>query len=221
MRQTPSGGIMGSGVKRVPREHLNQAAYPIFLRWCGVAGVLGGLLFVVWGYIDRRNTPEHLMAVVHILAFIVPALFLVAVVGLSVLWRSRLGVLGWAGLVLTVYGWGMSVVEAVAGFLPVWAFFAQRGWSPYLLDWVVMMLAGLTLMGVATARRKQWGGMGALVLVMAALGWGYYLTDTGAVLEARSVHIGFGLLFSLGWVVLGVGLLAAGTWRAQSPQVLG
>jgi hypothetical protein len=25
------------------------------------------------------------------------------------------------------------------------------------------------------------------------------------------VHIGFGLLFSLGWVVLGVGLLAAGT----------
>jgi hypothetical protein len=25
------------------------------------------------------------------------------------------------------------------------------------------------------------------------------------------VHVGFGLLFSLGWVVLGVGLLAAGT----------
>jgi hypothetical protein len=44
------------------------------------------------------------------------------------------------------------------------------------------------------------------------------LTDSGAVLEARSVHIGFGLLFSLGWVVLGVGL---GTKRAPRPQVGG
>jgi len=47
------------------------------------------------------------------------------------------------------------------------------------------------------------------------------LTDSGAILEARSVHVGFGLLFSVGWVVLGVGLLAAGTKRALRPQADG
>jgi hypothetical protein len=36
-------------VKRVPQKRLNHAAYPIFLRWCGVASVLGGVPFVAWG----------------------------------------------------------------------------------------------------------------------------------------------------------------------------
>jgi hypothetical protein len=69
-------------VKRVPRKRLNHAPYPISLRWCGFAGLLGGVLLVVWGYI-----PENLIAVIHVLALVVPTLFLVAVVGLSVLWR--------------------------------------------------------------------------------------------------------------------------------------
>jgi hypothetical protein len=41
---------------------------------------------------------------------------------------------------------------------------------------------------------------------MGVLGWGYYVTDSDAILEARSIHVGFGLLFSLGWVALGVTL---------------
>jgi uncharacterized membrane protein len=56
------------------------------------------------------------------------------------------------------------------------------------------------------------------VLATGVFGWVYYLTDSGAALEARSVHIGFGLLYSLGWVALGVGLMVAGTRRAQRPQ---
>ena len=48
-----------------------------------------------------------------------------------------------------------------------------------------------------------------MVLATGVFGWVYNLTDSGAILEARSMHIGFGLLFSLGWVVLGVGLAAA------------
>src|SRR5215208_53104 len=78
-------------VKRVPRKRLNHALYPILLRWCGFAGLLGGVLFVVWGYIHRPNISENLKAVIHVFAFVVPTLFLVTVVGLSVLWRSRLG----------------------------------------------------------------------------------------------------------------------------------
>jgi hypothetical protein len=99
---------------------------------------LGGVLFVVWGYIDRPNIPENLKAVIHVLAFVVPTLFLAAVVGLSVLWRSRLGMLGWMGMALAVYAWGWSVVGAIVG----------EEWPDYLPGWLLFMLTGLTLMGL-------------------------------------------------------------------------
>jgi hypothetical protein len=80
------------------------------------------------------------------------------------------------------------------------------------------MLTGLTLIAVATVRSGWSWRTGAVVLATGVFGWVYNLTDSGAVLEARSVHIGFGLLFSLGWVVLGVWLLR----RALSePQTAG
>src|SRR5215216_1577772 len=208
-------------VKRVPRKRLNHAPYPILLRWCGFAGFLGGVLFVVWGYIDRPNIPENLIAVIDVLAFVVPTLFLAAVVGLSVLWRSRLGMLGWMGMALAVYAWGWSVVGAIVGGEAVCTYFAQREWPHYLASWLLFMLTGLTLMGVATVRSGWSRGTGAVVLATGVFGWVYNLTDSGAVLEARSVHVGFGLLFSLGWVVLGVRLLAAGTRRAPRPQADG
>jgi hypothetical protein len=190
-------------------------------RWCGVAGVLGGVLFVAWGYIDRPNTAANIGAVIDVLSFVVPALFLVALVGLSVLWRSRLRVLGWTGMVLAVYGSGWGIVSAVVGGESVWAYFAQRSWPQFLSDWLLFMLTGLTLIGVATVRGKSLRRMGAMALAMGAFGLVYDLTDTGAVLEARSVHVGFGLLFSLGWVALGAGLVAAGTRRAEGSQARG
>jgi hypothetical protein len=172
---------------------------------------LGGVLFVVWGYIDRPNIPETPKAVIHVLAFVVPTLFLAAVVGLSVLWRSRLGMLGWMGMALAVYAWGWSVVSAIVG----------EEWPEYLPGWLLFMLTGLTLMGLAIVRSGWSRGTGAVVLATGVFGWVYNLTDSGAVLEARSVHVGFGLLFSVGWVVLGVGLLAAGTKRSPRPQAGG
>ncbi len=167
---------------------------------------------MVWGYIDRPNIPETLKAVIHVLAFVVPTLFLVAVVGLSVLLRSRLGMLGWMGMALAVYAWGWSVVGEIVG----------EEWPEYLPGWLLFMLTGLTLMGVAIARSGWSRGTGAaVVLATGVFGWIYNLTDSGAVLEARSVHVGFGLLFSLGWVVLGGVLLAAGTKRSPRPQAGG
>jgi FtsH-binding integral membrane protein len=169
------------------------------------------VLFVVWGYIDRPNIPETLKAVIDVLAFVVPTLFLAAVVGLCVLWRSRLGMLGWMGMALAVYAWGWSVVGAIVG----------EEWPDYLPGWLLFLLSGLTLMGVATVRSERSRGAGAVVLATGAFGWVYTLTDSGAVFEARSVHVGFGLLFSVGWVVLGVGLLAASTKRTSRPQAEG
>jgi hypothetical protein len=37
-------------------------------------------------------------------------------------------------------------------------------------------------------------------------------------MEARLVHVGFGLLFSLGWVVLGVKLWVRGMGQAEEPH---
>lgn len=100
------------------------------LRWCGVAGVLGGTLYVAWGYI------ENLEVVMRVLSFIVPALFLTAVVGLSVLWRSQLGVLGWTGMALAVYGSGRGIEAGIMGSEPEWAYFTLRGWPHHLSDWL-------------------------------------------------------------------------------------
>jgi hypothetical protein len=76
--------------------------------------------------------------------------------------------------------------------------------------WLPTLLAGLTLSGIGAVEQRGLRGLGALPLAIGAVGWGYYLTDSGAIFEARSVHIGFALLFGLGWVVLGLRLWAEG-----------
>jgi hypothetical protein len=187
-----------------------------------VAGVLGGVLFVAWGYIDTPDLPENLGVVIRVLSFVVPALFLVAVLGLCILWRSRLGIFGWMGMVLAAYAVVWIVVKGIVGDETAWAYFALGVVPPYnLVEWS-LMYTGLALVGIAMVRNGPSRGMGAWVLATGLSGWVYYLTDSGAVLEARLVHIGFGLLFSLGWVALGVGLFAAGktsrkTKRSQEP----
>jgi hypothetical protein len=187
-----------------------------------VAGVLGGTLFVAWGYIDRPNLPANLVGVVQLLSIVAPVLFLMTVVGLCVLRKGRLGAFGWTGLVLSVYGCAVSVAGTVVGadsaWWSFWAHFAPREWSQALHNWLLLMLTGLTLTGIATSRGKPLEAMGPLALATGAFGLGYYFTDTGAVFEARSVHIGFGLLFSMGLMTLGAGLLMTGTRRSQSPQ---
>jgi hypothetical protein len=81
----------------------------------------------------------------------------------------------------------------------------------YLVDWLLPMLAGLTLVGIATVETRTLRRLGALVLTMGVVGWIYYLTDSGAVLEARLVHVGSGILFGVGWVALGFALWKVGT----------
>ena len=126
-------------------------------------------------------------------------------------------------IALAGYALGWSLVRASIGGEAVWIYFAQRGWPHYVSSWMLFMLFGLTLLGIATARSgpAQYRGLGELVLATGVFGWPYYATDSSAVLEARWVHVGFGLLFSLGWVALGVGLLAIQTSRAKRPQPQG
>lgn len=173
---------------------------------------------MAWGYLDKPNISENRMVMVDALALCVPTLFLGAVVGLSAFWRTRLGVLGWTGTALAVCGWGQALVPAIVGYDPMWIYLEQNGWPHHLHEWLFLMLTGLTLVGLASVK-KPLRRVGFVVLTMGASGWIYYLTDTNAIFEARSVHVGFGLLFSGCWVALGVGLLMAGIPREQRPLV--
>jgi hypothetical protein len=174
---------------------------------------LAGVLFLVWGYVDRPHIPPYLGAVVHFLSSIVPALFLGRVAGLAILCSRQVGVLGWAGLGLAFCGSVWGVVSGVASRAPLYTYMANEGVPTYLVDWLVPMLLGLTLVGVAAVGMRALRGLGAWLLATGAFGWVYHFTDSGAVLEARPVHIGFGLLFSLGWVALGLAL-----WRGGGRQ---
>jgi hypothetical protein len=193
------------------RNLANWTAYTILLRSCAVGAVLAGVLFVVWGYIDRPHIPLYLDAVEAVLSLIVPALFLVGLTGLSVLCKRWSGVLGWTGLILALCGPTWGVVDGIADVGPLYAFFVKLPLPTRLIGWLLPMLAGLTLVGIATVETRTFKSLGTLPLAMGVFGWIYYLTDSGAILEARSVHVGFGLLFGLGWVALGVALWAVGT----------
>jgi hypothetical protein len=205
----------GAGATR----HLDLGVRPGLLRGCGAAGVLGGALFVAWGYVDGPDLSEDFASVVRVLAFVVPALFLAVIVGLCVLWRSGLGKLGWLVVTLAAYALCWGLVGAHFGGEAVWVYFAQRGWPHFMSSWLLFMLVGLSILGVWAVR----GGSarshipGSLVLATGAFGWPYYITNSGAVLEAHYwPHVGFGVLFGLGWMALGIGLLlAAGTGIAS------
>ena len=75
------------------------------------------------------------------------------------------------------------------------------------MDWLVWLMAAVTLVGLAAIRMKALRGYGALLLAMTLFGWVYSFTDWGHILEVRLVHIVFGILFSLSWVALGCTLL--------------
>ncbi len=175
---------------------------------------------MAWGYIHGPNVSENLVVVIRVFAFVVPVLFLATVVGLRLLWRNRPVMLWWMGMALVLYGVGWGLVGASGRQEAVWVYFAQRGWPHYLAHWLLFVLVGLALVGIAVARSGPPRG-GALVLAMGMFGLVYYATDSGAILETRPVHVGFGLLFSLCWVALGLGLLAAGTRQARGPRTGG
>jgi hypothetical protein len=75
---------------------------------------------------------------------------------------------------------------------------------------LVPVLTGLTLVGLAVVRTSTLRGLSSLLLATDAFGWVYFFTDSGAILEARPVHTGLGLLFSLCWVALRLAL-----WREE------
>ena len=76
--------------------------------------------------------------------------------------------------------------------------------------WWVLLLAGLTLMGLVASLRGGLRLLGAVVSISGALGWVSLLTDpafSGVLVPMRPVHVAFGAAFCLSWVVWGALLM--------------
>jgi hypothetical protein len=188
-----------------------RVASPAFLRVCGVGAVLAGVLFATWGYLDGGNDAYLVGAATTALSVLVPALFVLGVAGLHARCEGLVGQFGNTGFIITFIGLAAGIVHGLESLIS-WYETYVMGYAhatmsgqllPGLYAWLAWTLVGLSVVGIANVWTKTLGILRALPLAMAALGWAFYVTDTGGVVEVRLNHIGFGVLFSLSWVLLG------------------
>jgi hypothetical protein len=192
-----------------------RASNPL-LRTGALGTMAGGLLFAVWGYLHQDNAPLYYNTIAHILAGIVPVLFMVGLATLWILSAGRATRLVHTGIIVAFIGSTLGVVRslldiAVPSFYP---HNALSGRVLIVLDvWTLTLFVGLLFVGVALVGTRTLRVLGSLLLAMGSFGLAYRFTDSGAIFEARLVHVGLGALFSLGWVAVGLAL-----WKKDRSQ---
>ena len=217
-------------LRRPTSERGKRTRLSTLIGWSGWASALAGVLFAAWGYIDSEVHFWYLDVPVKVLGVVVPLLFFVGLAGVYLKCRRQLGWLGGTGLALSLVGIGQGIYGGVMNAY-VWyveiaqsddyweegyttseeavveAVIAEKGWLLMMLsDWLTLLFVGLTIAGLAAVRMRGLRVWGCLLLAMTLSGWVYRFTDAGAMVEARSVHVVFGVLFSISWVVLGYAL---------------
>lgn len=187
------------------------------LRWGGTGAVLGGVLFAAWGYLHTDITSPQLGAIADALGLVVPLLFLVGLIGLYAWIRGRASrSLGRIGFVFGFGGAGLGVayrlldIAGIASTADRYGYAVGKGWPPQLFDWFPWLLAGLTLIGMAPVSTGSLEGWTRLPLAMGLFGWTYYFSESGGIAQMRTIHVLFGLLFSLSWIGLGCLLWSRG-----------
>jgi len=193
------------------------------LRLGRTSTILGGVLFLAWGYVHKNAAlPPYFDAIAAMLHFIVPLLFLV---GLARLYARRKGQAGWLGelgFILCFFGSAWGALDAVVPTGPWIAYMVAERDLPVVLvwwtGWIVILLTGLTLIGidaiVAMKSSQRWD---SFPLIMGLFGWAYYVTDDHKMFAIHWVHVAFGILFGLSWVVLGYVLLSEKVNRPRNP----
>lgn len=179
-----------------------------------LAGVLflwGGVSVLAWDYLREAERLAFGKRAVSILDFllqssvlvVMPLLFFVALVGLYVRLAGQERTLGWIGLVFASCGSAWTIVSYFVDVYPLYLYFKERGSPPYVLDWLLYLLIGLTLIGVGVVRARALGRWSAVPLAGGLSGWIFYVTDHFGTIGSLLVHITTGVLFGLSWVVLG------------------
>jgi hypothetical protein len=198
--------------------HTSQRS-PQMLRWGGLGAVTAGVLFVAWGYLDKPNIQGPIEVTVDLLSFAVPISFTLGLLGFYAWCEGQQGPLCKTGLLLALIGtlWGASLGLLGIASEPAAALVNQWQWRHMpLAGWDTTLFCGLGLAGIAAVGKRR---LGSLVLCMGVCGWIYHFTDSGAFFETRAVHVGFGLVFAVGWVVLGIGLLWGEAWRVEDRRL--
>src|SRR5919107_1467757 len=180
---------------------------PTRARLGGTAAVLAGLCYGAAGYFHRPGISGYTGALVSVLLMALPALFLGGLLGL----HARLpdatqtedfaNSAGFVGFVFGCFG----AVLGIAGAL------GSAGTALTFFYWG-LLLAGLTLMGLAASLTGGLRLLGAVVSKSGALGWVSLLTDpafSGVLVPMRPVHVAFAAAFCLSSVVWGAVLMVS------------
>jgi hypothetical protein len=188
---------------------------PTRARLGGTAAVLAGLCYGAAGYLDRPGISGYTDALVSVLSVAIPALFLGGLLGLQARLPDFIRTEDFAssaGIVGFVFGC-FGAVLGIAGALKLDGTIASALRLPItaipFFSWV-LLLAGLTLMGLAASLRGGLRLLGAVVSISGALGWVSFLTDpafSGVLVPMRPVHVAFAAAFCLSWVVWGALLM--------------
>jgi hypothetical protein len=187
---------------------------------------------LIWSYLHRDDTPSYLEPVVLVLSIVVPLLFLVGFAGTYARCRIRAGLLAVIGFVVGFAGAGSMIVNGLYGYEPlgerIWPYFeAQEGCGYCLLPKLATVLSasltwlvvGLSIVGLTSFRKAAIRHWGFLLLAMALFGWGFQFTEDGIVsASVRPIHVAFGILFGLNWMLLGYALWLSRTNRADQPK---
>jgi hypothetical protein len=194
--------------------------------------VLGGTLFVTWGYLHGNialSSSGPIAAAA--MAFLIDTLLLVGLVGLCAWWwEGRTGLLGAVGFVVGFAGAALSATHDIHALISASSMAEPAPWYVYVraatglpakvFRWFPMLPIGMATVGIGSIRAAALGGWGFLPLVMGLLGWAYQLTDSGGVFRMGYAHIVFGVFYSLCWIVLGclLCLKRTGTTSHTSPE---
>lgn len=152
-----------------------------FVRWCGLAAMLGGALWMI-GTLIHASKPRGCVAqecasrpmresgvLDGTLMLLSLLLFAAGVVGLVVLARrlGGFGKLGGAGVVVGAVGAGLLVISGLiqaiffGGDFPLMPYFVVPG--------VLALIVGFVLLGIATLRAGVLPRWAALILIVGAL----------------------------------------------------
>ena len=177
---------------------------PTRARLGGTAAVLAGLCYGAAGYLDRPSISGYTGALVFMLSVAIPALFLGGLLGLQARLpdATQTAFASSAGIVGFLLG-GFGAVLGIAGALGL------EGTATTDF-WLVLLLAGLTLMGLVATLRGGLRLLGAVVSISGALGWVSLLTDptfSSVLVPMRPVHVAFAAAFCLSSVVWGAVLM--------------
>jgi len=188
---------------------------PTRARLGGTAAVLAGLCYGAAGYFYSPGISGYTGALVSVLSVAFPALFLGGLLGL----HARLpdaaqtdfaSSAGFVGFVSGCFGAVLGIANALGLEGTIASALRLPATAIPFFNWG-LLLAGLTLMGLAASLTGGLRLLGAVVSISGALGWVSLLTNPafsgGVLVPMRLVHVAFAAAFCLSWVVWGALLM--------------